>query len=117
MANGQSGIVKQIAGAFSPSGAPKTAKQIIGNEAILAVLASSILSPMLVPTITNYINKLPFVAAHVTIAAAIPAVILFKIGINAQNRTIGALILGVAGSFVLTATLPFIAPLMARVKA
>ena len=33
-----------------------TGKQIIGNEAILAVLASSILSPMLVPTITNYIN-------------------------------------------------------------
>ena len=34
-----------------------TGKQIIGNEAILAVLASSILSPMLVPTITNYINN------------------------------------------------------------
>jgi len=109
-------------GKFIPSNLFKlnplgTGKQIIGNEAILAVLASSILSPILVPTITNYINKLPFVATHVTIAAAIPAILLFRIGISMQNRTIGALILGVAGSFVLTATLPFIAPLMARVNA
>jgi len=34
-----------------------------------------------------------------------------------QNRTIGALLLGVAGSFVLTAILPFVTPFMARVKA
>ena len=94
-----------------------TGKKIIGNEAILAVLASSILSPMLVPTITNYINKLPYVATHVTIAAAIPAILLFRIGISMQNRTIGALILGVAGSFVLTAVLPFVAPLIQRVRA
>ena len=52
-----------------------TGKQIIGNEAILAVLSSSILSPILVPTITNYINRLPYVASHVTIAAAIPAIL------------------------------------------
>ena len=94
-----------------------TSKQIIGNEAILAVLSSSILSPILVPPITNYINKLPYVASHVTIAAAIPAILLFRIGVSMQNRTLGALLLGVAGSFVLTATLPFIAPLMQRVKA
>jgi len=94
-----------------------TSKQIIGNEAILAVLSSSILSPILVPTITNYINRLPYVATHVTIAAAIPAILLFRIGISMANRTLGALVLGVAGSFVLTATLPFIAPLMNRVKA
>ena len=109
-------------GKFIPSNLFKlnplgTGKQIIGNEAILAVLASSILSPILVPTITSYINKLPYVAAHVTLAAAIPAILLFRIGISMQNRTIGALVLGVAGSFVLTATLPFIAPLMERVKA
>ena len=109
-------------GKFIPSNLFKlnplgTGKQIIGNEAILAVLASSILSPILVPTITSYINKLPYVATHVTIAAIIPAILLFRIGISMQNRTIGALILGVAGSFVLTATLPFIAPLIQRVKA
>ena len=113
----QTGIVKQVTEAFSPSGLPKTGKQVLGNEAILAVLASSILSPMLVPTITSYINRLPYVATHVTIAAAIPAIILFKIGINMKNRTIGALILGVAGSFVLTAVLPFVSPILGRVKA
>ena len=93
-----------------------TSKQIIGNEAILAVLSSSILSPILVPTITNYINKLPYVASHVTIAAAITAILLFRIGISMQNRTIGALILGVAGSFVLTAIMPIVSPLIAKVR-
>jgi len=107
----------KLSNLFDIGGTPKTAKQIIGNEAILAVLASSILSPILVPTITNYINKLPYVASHVTIAAAIPAILLFRIGISMTNRTIGALILGVAGSFVLTAVLPFVAPLIQRVKA
>jgi len=108
--------VPKLSDLFSPSKTPQTAKQIIGNEAILAVLASSILSPMLVPTITSYINKLPYVAAHVTIAAAIPAILLFRIGISMKNRTVGALILGVAGSFVLTAVLPFVSPILNRVK-
>jgi len=93
-----------------------TGKQIIKNEAILAVLASSILSPMLVPTITSYVQKLPYVSAHVTIAAAIPAILLFRIGISMKNRTIGALILGVAGSFVLSAVLPFVTPLLSKVR-
>jgi hypothetical protein len=94
-----------------------TGKQIIGNEAILAVLSSSILSPMLVPTITSYIAKLPYVSTHVTIAAAIPAILLFRIGVSMSNRTLGALILGVAGSFVLAAVLPFVSPILNRVKA
>ena len=101
---------------FSIGGAPKTAKAALGNEAILAVLSSSILSPMLVPTITSYINRLPYVATHVTIAAAIPAIILFRLGISMKNRTVGALILGVAGSFVLSAVLPFVSPILNRVK-
>ena len=94
-----------------------TSKQIIKNEAILAVLASSILSPMLVPTINSYIARLPYVATHVTIAAAIPAILLFRIGISMKNRVLGALVLGVAGSFVLSATLPFVSPILNRVKA
>jgi len=109
----QSGYFKDLF-KLNPLG---TGKQIIGNEAILAVLASSILSPILVPTIVNYVNKLPYLSAHVTTAAAIPAILLFRIGIAMQNRTIGALILGVAGSFVLAAVLPFVAPLIQRVKA
>ena len=113
MSNGkQLGISKDLF-KLNPLG---TGKQIIGNEAILAVLASSILSPMLVPVITRYIDKLPYIATHVTIAAAIPAILLFRIGISMGNRVLGALILGVAGSFVLTSIMPIVSPLLARVK-
>jgi len=76
-----------------------TGKQIIGNEAILAVLASSILSPILVPTITNYINKLPYVASHVTIAAAIPAILLFRIGYQYAKQNNRRLNFGCRGIF------------------
>ena len=99
--------------AFNPV---PTAKAAIKNEAILAVLSSSILSPMLVPTITSYVQELPYVSSHVTIAAAVPAIILFRIGISMKNRTLGALVLGVAGSFVLTAVLPFVTPLLSKVR-
>jgi len=106
----------KLANLFSLSKTPQTARAALGNEAILAVLSSSILSPMLVPTITSYIAKLPYVATHVSIAAAIPAILLFRIGIAMENRTVGALILGVAGSFVLTAVLPFVSPILNKVQ-
>ena len=112
MGTKQLGITKDLF-KLNPLG---TSKDIIKNEAILAVLASSILSPMLVPTIQSYVAKLPYVSTHVTIAAAIPAILLFRIGVSMQNRVLGALVLGVAGSFVLASVLPFISPVLNKVS-
>lgn len=94
-----------------------TATNIIRNEAILAVISASILSPILVPKISEAVQRLPpMISGHASIAAAIPAILLFRIGISMGNRVIGALLLGVAGSFVLTAIMPVVSPLLARVK-
>ena len=94
-----------------------TATNIIKNEAILAVVSASILSPILVPKISEAVQRLPpMISGHASLAAAIPAILLFRIGFNMKNRMIGALILGVAGSFVLTAIMPVVSPLLARVK-
>ena len=94
-----------------------TAKNVFKNEAILAVISASILSPILVPKISEAVQRLPpMISGHASLAAAIPALLLFRIGFNMKNRMFGALILGVAGSFVLTAIMPVVSPLLARVK-
>ena len=94
-----------------------TVKNIAKNKAILAVVSASILSPILVPKISEAVQRLPpMISGHASLAAAIPAVLLFRIGISMSNRVLGALILGVAGSFVLTAIMPIVSPLLARVK-
>ena len=94
-----------------------TVKNIAKNEAILAVVSASILSPILVPKISEAVQRLPpMISGHASLAAAIPAILLFRIGISMSNRVIGALLLGGAGSFVLTAIMPIVSPLLARVK-
>ena len=94
-----------------------TAKNVIKNEAILAVISASILSPILVPKISEAVQRLPpMISGHASLAAAIPAILLIRIGISMSNRVLGALVLGVAGSFVLTAIMPIVSPLLARVK-
>ena len=62
-----------------------TGKKVFGNEAIIAVLSSSLLSPLLVPTITKYVNMIPVISNHASIAAAIPAILLFRIGMGQKN--------------------------------
>ena len=93
-----------------------TGKKVFGNEAIIAVLSSSLLSPLLVPTITKYVNMIPVISNHASIAAAIPAILLFRIGMGMKNRLLGAAVIGVAGSFVLTAIMPIVSPLINRVR-
>jgi len=94
----------------------KTPKRVLGNEAIIAVLSSSLLSPLLVPTITKYVNMIPVISNHASIAAIVPAILLFRIGVGMKNRLLGAAIIGVAGSFVLTAIMPIVSPLINRVR-
>ena len=94
----------------------KTPKRVLGNEAIIAVLSASILSPLLVPTITKYVNMIPIISNHASIAAIVPAILLFRIGMSVKNRLFGAAIIGVAGSFVLTAIMPIVSPLINRVR-
>jgi hypothetical protein len=94
-----------------------TGKEIFKNEAIIAVLASSILSPFLVPKITELVSNLPpMISGHASIAAAIPAILLFRIAAGIGNPMLRAAIIGVSGSFVLTAVMPIITPLISRVR-
>ena len=78
-----------------------TGKEIFKNEAIIAVLSASILSPFLVPKITELVSNLPpAISGHASIAAAIPAILLFRIAAGISNPLLRAMLIGVSGSFV-----------------
>ena len=111
MANGQ-----QLGKIFRPN-VLGTGKDIFKNKAIIAVLASSLLSPFLVPKITELVSNLPpMISGHASIAAAIPAIILFRIAAGIESPILRAAIIGVSGSFVLTAIMPIVSPLITKVR-
>ena len=94
-----------------------TGKAMFGNEAIIAVLSASLVSPFLVPKITELVSNLPpAISGHASIAAAIPAIILFRIAVGISNPLFRAMLIGVSGSFVLTAVMPIVTPLITRVQ-
>jgi len=105
-----------LKGVFKPN-VLGTGKAIFKNEAIIAVLSASILSPFLVPKITELVSNLPpVISGHASLAAAIPAVVLFRIAAGITNPLFRAMLIGVSGSFVLTAVMPIITPLISRVR-
>ena len=50
----------KVTSLVDPKSIPKTVSNIFQNEAIIAVLAASILSPLLVPKITELVSNLEF---------------------------------------------------------
>tara|TARA_R110002020_G_scaffold319575_1_gene535454 strand:+ start:15 stop:347 length:333 start_codon:yes stop_codon:yes gene_type:complete len=98
-------------------GIPKTAQQMANNQAIIAVLSASILAPMIAPPINNAVKNIPFVRDHQSLSSFVPAIALFGIAKKfTTNSLLSALIIGVAGSFVLTGIMPYVSPLLSRVR-
>jgi len=105
----------KVTSLVDPKSIPKTVSNIFQNEAIIAVLAASILSPLLVPKITELVSNLPpMISGHASLAAAIPAILIFRLAASMTNTYLRGALIGVAGSFVLTAILPVIS--MARLR-
>jgi len=102
---------------FSLSGLSTNVQQIANNQAIIAVLSASILAPMIAPSINNAVQKMPFVSDHQSLSSFVPAIALFVLSKKlTTNPLLSALIIGVAGSFVLTGIMPYVSPLLTRVK-
>ena len=102
---------------LDPTSVPKTVSNIFRNEAIIAVLSASILSPILVPKITEIVSNLPpMISGHASLAAAIPAILIFRLAAGISNSYLRGALIGVAGSFVLTAILPAVTVFNSRVR-
>ena len=85
----------------------KETKTVIFDEAIIAVMSASLIAPFFVPRINSVMDSIPLMRQHKSLSAIIAGVVTFAFakGIKMPN-IIRAVIIGVAGAFILTGVLP-----------
>ena len=89
-------------------GSSKKVFAVASSTAIIAVLSASLVSPMVIPKINSILDSIPILRNHASLSSALAGVIIFGIAntIGKKNKTIGAVVIGIAGAFILSAVLP-----------
>ena len=83
-------------------------KNILKNEAILAVLSASIIAPFIIPKINALLDEVEFTKQHKSITSFLAGLAIFSVAgsIGGRNIYVRAMVIGIAGSFILSALLP-----------
>ena len=86
----------------------KETKMVIFDEAIIAVLSASLVAPFIVPRIDAVIDSVPLLRDHHTIGAIAAGVVTFAVAKGIPNipNFVRAIIIGVAGAFILAGVVP-----------
>ena len=85
----------------------KNLKGIFFDEAIIAVLSASLIAPFFVPRINNVLDSIPILRDHKSLASLVAGMVVFGIAKGVRMPSIlKAVVIGVAGAFILTAVLP-----------
>ena len=89
-------------------GFTSASKNILKNEAILAVLSASIIAPFVIPKINTLLDEVEFTKSHKSITSFIAGLAIFSVAgtIGGRNIYVRAMVIGIAGSFILSALLP-----------
>ena len=96
------------------SDATKQTKTIFKNEAVIAVLSASIVSPFVVPRVNSLMDTVPILRDHKSLASFVAGLAVFSIAMTVKGPLVRAVILGVAGAFVLSSILPLYSSLTTR---
>tara|TARA_B100000586_G_scaffold208996_1_gene156239 strand:+ start:449 stop:766 length:318 start_codon:yes stop_codon:yes gene_type:complete len=85
----------------------KTAKGVVFDESIIAVMSASLIAPFFVPRINSVLDSVPVLRDHKSLASLIAGIVVFGLakGVVKQGL-LKAVVIGVAGAFVLSAVLP-----------
>ena len=97
-----------------PRSVAKSAKGVLKNEAIIAVLSASIVAPFIVPKINSVLDGVPILKDHKSIASFGAGMAIFSIAPMFKMPTLRAIVIGVAGAFILSALLPLYSQLTTR---
>lgn len=89
-------------------------KQVLKNEAIIAVMSASIVAPFIIPKINSLMDTVPILRDHKSIASFVSGLVIFGIAKGFKNPMMRAVVIGVAGAFVLSAMLPIYSSLTTR---
>ena len=84
------------------------------NEAIIAVLSASIVAPFIVPKINSLLDSVPILKDHKSLASFGAGMAIFTIAPMFKMPVIRAIVIGVAGAFILSALLPLYSQLTTR---
>ena len=84
----------------------KNIKGVVFDESIIAVMSASLIAPFFVPRINNVLDSVPILRDHKSLASLIAGIVVFGVAKIPKNTIISAVIVGVAGAFILSAVLP-----------
>ena len=85
----------------------KNIKGVVFDEAIIAVMSASLIAPFFVPRINNVLDSVPILRDHKSLSSLVAGMVVFGIARGIRMPSIlKAVVIGVAGAFILTAVLP-----------
>ena len=85
----------------------KNIKGVVFDEAIIAVMSASLIAPFFVPRINNVLDSVPVLRDHKSLASLVAGMIVFAIAKGIKMPSVlKAVVIGIAGAFILTAVLP-----------
>ena len=89
-------------------GFASASKDVLKNEAIIAVMSASIVAPFIIPKINLLMESVPVLKDHKSIAEFLAGMAIFSIAGTLFPRNIipRAIVIGIAGAFILSAFLP-----------
>ena len=77
------------------------------NESVIAVMSASLIAPFFVPRINNVLDSVPILRDHKSVSSLVAGMVVFGIAKGVRMPSIlKAVVIGVAGAFILTAVLP-----------
>ena len=80
---------------------------VVLDPAIIAVMSASLIAPFFVPRINSVLDSVPILRDHKSLSSLVAGIIVFGVAKMPRIPTIvSAVIVGIAGAFVLTAVLP-----------
>lgn len=92
----------------------RSSKAVLKNEAIIAVMSASIVAPFVVPQINKVLDGVPILKDHKSLASFGAGMAIFSIAPMFKMPTLRAIVIGVAGAFILSALLPLYSQLTTR---
>lgn len=87
---------------------------LLKSPEVVAVASALFIVPLVQPTIENYIDKIPFLTDHATIAFVVVGIVFFIIAIKMKSGIFRAIIIGAGGSFFLLGVIPQIRKVIGR---
>ena len=80
---------------------------VVTDRAIIAVMSSALIAPFFVPRINSVLDSVPILRDHKSLASLIAGIVVFGIAKMPKiPNIISAVIVGIAGAFILVSVLP-----------